>query len=119
MILKPRHFNFQITSYLSGIVFLPSLLWPRLHNLIHPHITNVTHFMLLHPSRLFVSHYVFFANDSFLYNIGNVEHFSKATVAKRLQKSVALKRVLNVFVVFSGHKPVRDIKKEFHSIAGE
>ncbi|MCJ8740328.1 hypothetical protein PDJAM_G00057580 [Pangasius djambal] len=61
----------------------------------------------------------FFANGSFLYNIGDAEHISKATVCRTVRKvCLALKRFLQIFVVFPGHKPLRVIKEEFHRIAG-
>ncbi|KAK0143564.1 hypothetical protein N1851_018304 [Merluccius polli] len=54
----------------------------------------------------------FFANGSFLYNVGDAEHLSKATVCRAVRKvCLALKRLLPIFVVFPGHKPVRAIKE--------
>ncbi|XP_049890939.1 putative nuclease HARBI1 [Epinephelus moara] len=61
----------------------------------------------------------FFANSSFLYNIGDAEHIGKATVCRAVRKvTIALKRLLPIMVVFPGHKPLRNIKEEFHRIAG-
>ncbi|XP_034169595.2 putative nuclease HARBI1 [Pangasianodon hypophthalmus] len=61
----------------------------------------------------------FFANGSFLYNVGDAEHISKATVCRTVRKvCLALKRFLRISVVFPGHKPLRVIKEEFHRIAG-
>ncbi|KAK0137689.1 putative nuclease HARBI1 [Merluccius polli] len=61
----------------------------------------------------------FFANGSFLYNVGDTEHLSKATVCRAVRKvCLALKRLLPMFVIFPGYKPVRAIKEEFHRIAG-
>ncbi|KAK0134932.1 putative nuclease HARBI1 [Merluccius polli] len=61
----------------------------------------------------------FFANGSFLYNVGDAEHLSKATVCRVVRKvCLALKRLLPIFIVFPGHKPVRAIKEEFYRIAG-
>ncbi|XP_034530090.1 putative nuclease HARBI1 [Notolabrus celidotus] len=52
----------------------------------------------------------FFANGSFLYDVGDAEHLSKATVCRTVRKvCLALKRLLNTFIV---------IKEEFHRIAG-
>ncbi|KAK0139796.1 hypothetical protein N1851_023297 [Merluccius polli] len=54
----------------------------------------------------------FFANGSFLYNVGEAEHLSKATVCRAVRKvCLAMKRLLPMFVVFPGHKPVRAIKE--------
>ncbi|KAK0137260.1 Membrane-associated guanylate kinase, WW and PDZ domain-containing protein 2 [Merluccius polli] len=54
----------------------------------------------------------FFANGSFLYNVGDAEHLSKATVCRAVRKvCLALKQLLPMFVVFPGHKPVRAIKE--------
>ncbi|XP_034166092.2 putative nuclease HARBI1 [Pangasianodon hypophthalmus] len=61
----------------------------------------------------------FFANGSFLYNVGDAEHISKATVCRTVRKvCLALKRFLRIFVVFPGHKPLRVIREEFHRFAG-
>ncbi|XP_062327791.1 putative nuclease HARBI1 [Osmerus eperlanus] len=61
----------------------------------------------------------FFANGSFLYNIGNAEHLGKATVCRAIRKvALALKGLLQTYVVFPGHKPLRTIKEEFHMISG-
>ncbi|XP_042356774.1 putative nuclease HARBI1 [Plectropomus leopardus] len=91
-----------------------------IHNLIRPYICNITN-----RSHAFTSHQIlcvalrFFANGSFLYDVGDAEHLSKATVCRAVRKvCLALKRLLHIFVVFPGHKPVRAIKEEFHRIAG-
>ncbi|KAK0144662.1 DNA-dependent protein kinase catalytic subunit [Merluccius polli] len=48
----------------------------------------------------------------FLYNVGDAEHLSKATVCGAVRKvCLAMKRRLPMFVVFPGHKPVRAIKE--------
>ena len=83
-----------------------------LNKILRPYITNLTH-----RRRIALR---FFANGSFLYNIGNAEHFGKATVCRTVRKvTLALKRLLPVMVVFPGHKPLRTIKGEFHRIAGD
>ena len=90
------------------------------HNLIRPHITNVTHRgHTLTSKQILCVALSFFANGSFLYNIGDAEHISKATVCRAVRKvCLTMKCFLNVFVVFPGNKPVRAIKEEFHRIAG-
>ncbi|KAK2832594.1 hypothetical protein Q7C36_016056 [Tachysurus vachellii] len=61
----------------------------------------------------------FFTNGSFLYNIRDAEHISKATVCRAVRKvCLTLKRFLTIFVLFPGHKPVRVIKEKFYRIAG-
>ena len=71
-----------------------------------------------HQSKLACIALHFFANSSFLYNIGDAEHLGKATVCRAVRKvTLVLKRPLSVMVVFPGHKSVRN-KKEFHWIAG-
>ena len=86
------------------------------------HISPTSHTadVHLHQSKFYASRYVFFANGSFLYNMGDAEHFGKATVCRTVRKvTLALKRLLPVMVVFPGHKPLRTIKGEFHRIAGD
>ncbi|KAM7006165.1 putative nuclease HARBI1 [Tautogolabrus adspersus] len=91
-----------------------------LHNLLKPHIANVTRRgRALSSEQILCVGLRFFANGSFLYNIGNAEHISKATVSRSVRKvCLALKRLLKMFVVFPGHKPVKAIKDEFLRIAG-
>nr|XP_005159262.1 putative nuclease HARBI1 [Danio rerio] len=91
-----------------------------IHNLIRPYITNVTHRgRALTSEQILCAALRFFANGSFLYNIGDAEHISKATVCRAVRKvCLALKRFLHIFVVFPGHKPLGVIKEEFYRIAG-
>ena len=64
--------------------------------------------------------YIFLANGSFLDNIGDAEHFGKASVCRAVRKfTVELKCLLPFMVLFPGHKPVGSIKEEFHRIAGD
>ena len=61
----------------------------------------------------------FFANGSFLYNVGDAEHVSKATVCRAVRNvTLALKRLLCTFVAFPSHIPTSLLKEEFHRIAG-
>ncbi|KAM7423433.1 hypothetical protein PAMA_011138 [Pampus argenteus] len=91
-----------------------------IHNLIRPHISNITsRSHALTSEQILCVALRFFANGSFLYNIGDAEHLSKATVCRAIRRvCLALKTLLPIFVVFPGHKPVRAIKEEFHRIAG-
>ncbi|XP_067249432.1 putative nuclease HARBI1 [Chanodichthys erythropterus] len=91
-----------------------------IHNLIHPYIRNTSHRgRALTSEQMLCVALRFFANGSFLYNIEDAEHISKATVCRTVRKvCLALKRFLRIFVVFPGHKPLRAIKEEFHRIAG-
>ncbi|XP_028317285.1 putative nuclease HARBI1 [Gouania willdenowi] len=61
----------------------------------------------------------FFTNGSFLYNVGDSERISKSTVSRSVRSvCLALKKLSRMFIVFPGHKPVSQIKEEFHKIAG-
>ena len=92
-----------------------------IHNQIRPYISNITNRShALTSQQILCVALRFFANGSFLYNVGDAEHLSKATVCRAVRKvCLAMKRLLPIFVVFPGHKPVRAIKEEFHRIAGE
>ena len=62
--------------------------------------------MLSHPSRYCVLHCVSLQMEDFLYNVGDAEHLSKATVCRAVRKvCLALKWLLPMFVIFPGHKP--------------
>uniref|UniRef100_A0A3Q2VRZ6 Putative nuclease HARBI1 n=1 Tax=Haplochromis burtoni TaxID=8153 RepID=A0A3Q2VRZ6_HAPBU len=91
-----------------------------LDNILRPYIAHVTHpGHALSPLHILCTALRFFANGSFLYNIGDAEHVSKATVCRAVRNvTVALKRLLHSFVVFPGHRPTRFIKEGFHKIAG-
>ncbi|XP_029952255.1 putative nuclease HARBI1 [Salarias fasciatus] len=91
-----------------------------IHNLIRPHIRNITkRSHALTSQQILCVALRFFANGSFLCNIGDAERLSKSTACRAVRKvCLALKRLLPTFVVFPGHKPVRTIKKAFHKIAG-
>ena len=85
---------------------------------LHCNITSRSH--ALTSEQILCVALRFFANGSFLYNVGDAEQLSKATVCRAVRKvCLALKRLLPIFVVFPGQKPVRVIKEEFHRIAGE
>lgn len=110
----PDNFLFERYRFTSqSIIYI--------HNLIRPHISNITsRSHALTSQQILCVALRFFANGSFLYNIGDAEHLSKATVCRAIRRvCLALKRPLPIFVVFPGHKPVRAIKEEFHRIAGE
>ncbi|TKS65903.1 putative nuclease HARBI1 [Collichthys lucidus] len=109
----PDNFLFERYRFTSqSIIYI--------HNLIRPHISNITsRSHALTSQQILCVALRFFANGSFLYNIGDAEHLSKATVCRAIRRvCLALKRLLHIFVVFPGHKPVRAIKEEFHRIAG-
>ena len=90
-------------------------------NLTCPYICNITsRSHVLTPQQILCVALRFFANGSFLHNVGDAEHLSKATVCRAVRKvCLALKRLLPIFVVFPGHKPARAIREEIHWIAGE
>ncbi|KAF4072512.1 hypothetical protein AMELA_G00263740 [Ameiurus melas] len=121
MILRPR---VDFLSYPDAFLFerysfsLRSIRY--IHNLIHPYIRNINlRGRALTSEQMLCVALNFFANGSFVYNIGDAGHISKTTVCRVVRKvCLALKRFLRIFVVFPGHKPVRVIKEEFHRIAG-
>ncbi|KAI7797412.1 putative nuclease HARBI1 [Triplophysa rosa] len=88
--------------------------------LIRPHIMNISdRGRALTSEQILCVALRFLANSCFLHNIGDAEHISKATVCRAIRKvCLALKRFLQIFVVFPGHKPLRIIKEEFHRIPG-
>lgn len=62
----------------------------------------------------------FFASGTFLYTVGDAENISKASVCRSVRTVyLSLKRLLNVFVTFPGHKAIRTIKHAFYGIAGK
>lgn len=76
--------------------------------------------LLHHPSQILFVVLCSFANGSFLYNTGNGEHISKATVCRAIRKlCLTLKLLLQIFVVFTVHKLMRIITAEFFRIAGK
>ncbi len=70
-----------------------------IHNLIHPYIRNISHHgCALTSKQMLCVALRFFANGSFLYNIGDAEHISKATVCRTVRKvCLALKRFQRFF----------------------
>ncbi|KAK0147406.1 hypothetical protein N1851_013132 [Merluccius polli] len=70
----------------------------NINNLIRPYIcTNRSH--ALTSQQILCVALRFFANGSFLYNVGDAEHLSKATVCRAVV-CLAMKRLLPMFVVF-------------------
>lgn len=62
----------------------------------------------------------FFASGTFLYTVGDAENISKASVCRSVRTVyLSLKRLLNVFITFPGHKAIRTIKHAFYGIAGK
>ncbi|KAK0152091.1 putative nuclease HARBI1 [Merluccius polli] len=84
-----------------------------IHNLIRPYICNISNRShALTSQQILCVALRFFANGSCLYNVGDAEHLSKATACRAVRKvCLAMKRLLPMFVVFPGHKPVRAIKE--------
>ncbi|XP_070845633.1 putative nuclease HARBI1 [Chaetodon trifascialis] len=121
MVIRPR---IDVLAFPDNYLFeryrFTSQSITYIHNLIRPYICNITsRSHALTSQQILCVALRFFANGSFLYNIGDAEHLSKATVCRAVRKvCLALKRLLPIFVVFPGHKPVRVIKEEFHRIAG-
>uniref|UniRef100_A0AAQ5Z7X2 DDE Tnp4 domain-containing protein n=1 Tax=Amphiprion ocellaris TaxID=80972 RepID=A0AAQ5Z7X2_AMPOC len=67
-----------------------------IHNLLRPYIYNITnHSHALTSQQILCVALRFFANGSFLYNVGDAEHLSKTTVCRAVRKvCLALKRLL-------------------------
>ncbi|XP_044201113.1 putative nuclease HARBI1 [Thunnus albacares] len=120
MVIRPRidvpafpdNYLFEQYRFTSQSIYI--------HNLIRPYICTITSCShALTSQQILCVALCFFANGSFLYNVGDAEHLSKATVCRAVREvCLALKRLLPIFVVFPGHKPVRAIKEDFHRIAG-
>ena len=91
-----------------------------LDHLLSPHVNCQTHRgHALSSIQIICVALRFFANGSFLYNVGDAEHISKATVCRSVRNvTLALKRFLYTFVMFPSHRPIRTIKEEFYRIAG-
>ncbi|XP_060939195.1 putative nuclease HARBI1 [Limanda limanda] len=91
-----------------------------INDILSPHIAHMTHRgHALSSEQILCFALRFFANGSFLYNVGDAEHVSKATVCRAVRNvTLALKRLLCTFVVFPSHRPTRLLKEEFHRIAG-
>ena len=89
--------QYHFTS--QSIIYIPTLIHPYICN-----ITNRSH--ALTSQQILCVALRFFANGSFLYNVGDAEHLSKATVCRAVRKvCLAMARLLPMFVVFPGHKP--------------
>eukprot|EP00063_Salmo_salar_P020107 XP_013994942.1 PREDICTED: uncharacterized protein LOC106568803 [Salmo salar] len=79
----------------------------HLNNILSPHIVHMTHRgHALSSEQILCVALRFFANGSLLYNIGDAEHISKATICRAVRNvTLALKRLLYTFVVFPSHRP--------------
>ncbi|KAK0144272.1 putative nuclease HARBI1 [Merluccius polli] len=104
-IFRPR---LDRNIFSNATAFHPTLIY--LNHILRPYITNLTHCgRALTSEQTLCIALRFFANGSFLYNIGDAEHIGKATVCRAVRKvTLALKRLLPVMVVFPGHKPRRN-----------
>ncbi|XP_059931271.1 LOW QUALITY PROTEIN: putative nuclease HARBI1 [Gadus macrocephalus] len=86
-----------------------------INDILSPHIAHMTH----RGSVALSSEQILCIALRFLYNVGDAEHVSKATVCRAVRNvTLALKRLLCTFVVFPSHRPTRLLKEEFHRIAG-
>uniref|UniRef100_A0AAY4B9B9 Putative nuclease HARBI1 n=1 Tax=Denticeps clupeoides TaxID=299321 RepID=A0AAY4B9B9_9TELE len=122
--------NALVYSYVDCTLLLQRYLYERFHfsrpsiiylsNILSPHISNMTHHgNALRTEQILCIALHFIANASFLYNIGDAEHVSKATVCWAVRKvTLALKRPLCTFASFPGHRTTRHLKEAFHRIAG-
>ncbi|XP_053341020.1 putative nuclease HARBI1 [Clarias gariepinus] len=88
--------------------------------LLSPHVANKTrrNRALTVPQTVCIA-LRFFASGTFLYTVGDAEYISKASVCRSVRTVyLSLKRLLNVFITFPGHKAIRTIKHAFYGIAG-
>ncbi|XP_059384602.1 putative nuclease HARBI1 [Carassius carassius] len=87
--------------------------------LLSPHIANSTR----RNKALTVQQTVcialrFFASGTFLYTVGDAENISKASVCRSVRIVYrSLKKLLNVFITFPGHRAIHSIKQAFYGIA--
>ena len=120
-IIRPR---LDVLSFPDEYLFecfrfsAPSIIY--LNNILRPHIAHMTHRgNALSSEQILCVARCFFAIGSFLYNIGDAEHVSKATVCRAVRNvTVAMKRLLYAFVVFPSHRPIKHLKEAFHKIVG-
>ncbi len=62
----------------------------------------------------------FFASGTFLYTVGDAENISKSSVCRSVRVVyLSLKKLLNVFITFPGHRAICTIKQAFYGIAGK
>lgn len=120
-IIRPR---LDVLSFPDEYLFerfcfsAPSIIY--INNILSPHIVHMTHRgHALSSEQILCIALCFFAKGRFLYNVGDAEHVSKATVCRAVRNvTLALKRLLYTFVVFPSHRPTRLLKEEFHRIEG-
>ena len=89
VLLFPEEYLLERYRFSSqGIIYL--------NNILRPYFTNLTHRgRALTSEQILCIALRFSANGSFLYNIGDAEHFGKATVCRAVRKvTLALKRLL-------------------------
>ncbi|XP_059410707.1 putative nuclease HARBI1 [Carassius carassius] len=87
--------------------------------LLSPHITNSTrrNKALTVPQTVCIA-LRFFASGTFLYTVGDAENISKASVCRSVRiVYLSLKKLLNVFITFPGHRAIHSIRQAFYGIA--
>lgn len=110
------HYSYLYERYRfsrDGIVYICRLL--------SPHIANNTcrKTALTVPQTVCIA-LRFFASGTFLYTVGDAEKISKASVCRSVRTVyLSLKRLLNVFITFPGHRAICTIKHAFYGIAGK
>lgn len=87
----PHNYLFELYRFTSqSIIYI--------HNLIRPYICNITNRShALTSQQILCVALRFFANGSFLYNVGDAEHLSKATVCRAVRKVCSFYRHLPSF----------------------
>ncbi|XP_059369577.1 putative nuclease HARBI1 [Carassius carassius] len=96
----------------EGIAYICRLL-------LSPHIANSTrrNKALTVPQTVCIA-LCFFASGTFLYTVGDAENISKASVCRSVRiVYLSLKKLLNVFITFPGHRAIHSIKQAFYGIA--
>ncbi|XP_071387553.1 putative nuclease HARBI1 [Centroberyx affinis] len=86
--------------------------------LLKPHIANSTrrNKVLTVPQTVCIA-LRFFASGTFLYTVGDAENIGKASVCRSVRVVyLSLKRLLNVFITFPGHRGIQTIKDAFYGI---
>ncbi|XP_059377162.1 putative nuclease HARBI1 [Carassius carassius] len=87
--------------------------------LLSPHIANSTgrNKALTVPQTVCIAHR-FFASGTFLYTVGDAGNISKASVCRSVRIVYrSLKKLLNVFITFPGHRAIHIPKQAFYGIA--
>ena len=117
--IRPR---LDVLSFPDDYLFerfrFSSQLIIHLNNFLKPHIVHVTHREhALSSEQILCVALSFFCHGGFLYNHGDAEHISKATVCRAVRNVTLALKVYCTLVVFPSYRASR-LKEEFHKITG-